>query len=85
MYVPVTRLHFINQALIFNYDTLLGPGGSDVALEKGLYKGREDGIDSATAEMIRAQKDNDAPTESNYRTIIAVILSALFSHGIINV
>lgn len=62
-YVPVTRLHFTNQSLIFNYDNLLGARGSGLALETGLYVGREDGIDSATTEMIRVQRANSAPTE----------------------
>lgn len=62
-YSPLTRLHFTNQSLINTYSRLGGPGTSKVIMENGLYIGREDGVSSATNEIIRAQKEHGAPTD----------------------
>lgn len=61
-YAPLTRLHFTNQALIYTYNTFQD-GFANLMINNGLYKGREDGIDTATSEIIKAQTAHNASTE----------------------
>jgi hypothetical protein len=63
-YCPLTRTHFINQTLIDTYDVNYGPGTAQAVLEGHLYIGCEDGVAAATDEIIRAQKEHDAPVDS---------------------
>lgn len=60
-YVPITRLPFINQVLIRTYDVSYGEGMRDIVANRQLYMGREDGVASATDEIIRAQVEHNAP------------------------
>jgi hypothetical protein len=62
-YSPLTRLHFTNQVLINTYNSLFGHGTAEAFISNQLYIGREDGITSATNELIQGQRTHDAPTE----------------------
>lgn len=62
-YIPLTRLHFTNRALINTYDADYGRGKSQEFINHQLYIGREDGVAAATDEIIRAGTEHNAPTE----------------------
>ncbi|MBX6334115.1 hypothetical protein IRY61_02105 [Candidatus Saccharibacteria bacterium] len=62
-YSPLTRLHFTNQALINTYFVDYGRDIAQTMLRNQLYIGREDGVATATNEVIRAQHENGAPVE----------------------
>ncbi|CAN5707103.1 hypothetical protein BH23PAT2_BH23PAT2_01230 [soil metagenome] len=55
-FTPITRLPFINKVLMQTYDKLFGPGVTSVAVENRVFIGREDGISSATDEIIESQQ-----------------------------
>jgi hypothetical protein len=46
-----------------SYDVEYGEGTSSLMIDQGVYYGREDGVASASNELIRAQKSNNAPVE----------------------
>ncbi|MCW1907808.1 MAG: hypothetical protein KIH63_000515 [Candidatus Saccharibacteria bacterium] len=62
-YIPVFRTHFANQIALEEYDRLLGPGAKQLALDRGLYLGREDGAANTTREMVDTQISHDAPVD----------------------
>ena len=62
-YSPLMRLHFTNQVLLNTYDELFGAGSLQAVVTNQLYIGREDGVTSATNEILRAQSAAGARTD----------------------
>lgn len=54
-YVPVARTHFTNSVIMREYDRRLGAGAAAMMIDNHLYTGREDGVESATNEMVEMQ------------------------------
>jgi hypothetical protein len=78
-YMPIARGAFVNSFLMKYLDARMEqafgePGLVKQLIAKQLYLGREDGISSATDEIIRAQKANGAP----YDIFDLVISSGLY-------
>jgi hypothetical protein len=62
-YLPISRLPFTNQVLAESYDAFLGPGSSQSFMRSQYFLGREDGIASATNEIVEAQTRATGTTE----------------------
>jgi len=62
-FTPITRLHFTNRLLMQAYDKNAGEGAANLFIENRLYIGREDGIASATDEMIQLQTEHGARSD----------------------
>lgn len=60
-YVALTRMHFTDLMLMSSYDRTFGHGVGNTMVDNKLYIGREDGIASATDEMIALQGAAGAP------------------------
>lgn len=63
VYTPLTRLHFTNHVLMQTYDLEHGKGTANAMIDKRFYIGREDGVASATDEILRAQIEAGAEVE----------------------
>jgi hypothetical protein len=72
-YSPLTRLPFINHALMNRYDRYAS-GATKLATTNRFYVSGEDGVGAATDEILRAQRAHGAPTE------VADIIICLESH-----
>jgi hypothetical protein len=62
-YVGITRMHFTNLMLMNSYDRNFGTGIADTMIQQRFYMGREDGIASASDEIISAQTAAGGPVE----------------------
>lgn len=62
-YVPITTMHFTDRMLMHEYDRVHGPGIANQMIAARRYISRNDGIASATKEMIAVQSAAGVTTE----------------------